>query len=155
MSVVAAVAAPIIKTPAENGLLFHLKWMREQLDLPGRGALWEYLEESGQRRHGVLIAVDGLQGHLVEALARGAGGDVFLGTIAREQLEGAALQPPSPFARSAPGQQTRFLERVAREGYRHPHYLAFFRRLYRHSAASIAEVGVATTPPSPWPGVCG
>ena len=32
MSVVAAIAAPTIKTPAENGLLVHLKWMREQLD---------------------------------------------------------------------------------------------------------------------------
>ena len=32
MSVVAAVAAPTIKTPAENGLLLHLKWVREQLD---------------------------------------------------------------------------------------------------------------------------
>ena len=29
---VAAVAAPTIKTPAENGLLLHLKWVREQLD---------------------------------------------------------------------------------------------------------------------------
>ena len=32
MSVVAAVAAPTIKPPAENGLLLHLKWVREQLD---------------------------------------------------------------------------------------------------------------------------
>ena len=32
MSVVAAIAAPTIKTPAESGLLVHLKWMREQLD---------------------------------------------------------------------------------------------------------------------------
>ena len=32
MSVVAAVAAPTIKTPAENGLLLHLKWVRQQLD---------------------------------------------------------------------------------------------------------------------------
>ena len=32
MSVVAAIAAPTMKTPAESGLLVHLKWMREQLD---------------------------------------------------------------------------------------------------------------------------
>ena len=32
MSVVAAIAAPNIMTPAESGLLVHLKWMREQLD---------------------------------------------------------------------------------------------------------------------------
>ena len=32
MSVVSAIAAPTIKTPAESGLLLHLKWVREQLD---------------------------------------------------------------------------------------------------------------------------
>ena len=32
LSVVAAVAAPTIKNPAENGVLLHLTWVREQFD---------------------------------------------------------------------------------------------------------------------------
>ena len=53
-----------------------------QLAEPGRSALWDYLEQSGRRRHAVLVAVDGLQGHLMEALAGGAADDRFLDTIA-------------------------------------------------------------------------
>jgi hypothetical protein len=121
-------------------------WLAGQLAEPRGGALWDYLAASGRRRHAVLIAVDGLQGHLMEALAGGAADDPFLAAIAREQREGAALAPPSSFAREAPAQQTRFLEHIAGRGYHHAHYLPFFKWLYRRAARSIARVGISTTP---------
>src|SRR5262249_43234190 len=70
-------------------------WMLHELAASGGGRLWSFLEyaQTG-RRYGVLVIVDGLQGHLVEALAHGEAADPFVQAIAREQRAGVGV--PSP-----------------------------------------------------------
>jgi len=120
-------------------------WMLVQLDLPGGGDLWRFLEYGNERRrYAVQVVVDGLQGHLIEALARGDAADPFIASIAAEQASTARLRPPTQASRPAPAQSTHFLEHLGRRGYHHPYYLPFFRSL--REGKGIARVGVSTTP---------
>ena len=127
-------------------------WMLRELDRGDGGRLFEWLEHSNRRRHAVLIVVDGLQGHLVEALAGGREAAPFIARIRDEQRPDAP-GVRVPRGRPAPGQQTRFLEALADNGWSDPRYLPFFRDLYEHSGpddpltpVGVARVGVSTTP---------
>jgi hypothetical protein len=131
-------------------------WRRllAELEKPGGGALYRYLDHaSRQRRYGVLIVVDGLQGHLVEALASGDAGDPFVRAIRAEHRRAASLRPATQRSLPAPPQQIRFLTALAERGYHDPRYLAFFRDLYRDAGAGdslrpygVAVGGMSTTP---------
>jgi hypothetical protein len=92
------------------------------------------------------VVVDGLQGHLMEALARGRADDLFVREISREQQGASVARPASVPSLPAPPQSVRFLERLARAGFRHPAYLPYFRRLYSEESHGIARAGIATTP---------
>lgn len=123
-------------------------WMLGELARPDGGRLWSYLEQAdGDRRYGVLVVVDGLQGRLVESLAGGAP-DRFIAAVADEYRRGPGLAPKTQRSERAPAQQVAFLEHFAREGFRHDDYLPFFRGLYARPerAANLAQVGIATTP---------
>lgn len=120
------------------------RWMTAELDKPGGGRLWSYLDGAQARRRAVLVAVDGLQGHLVEALSSGQPNDHFLAQIWREQEPGVAA-PRSQRSQPAPPQRTEFLRRAATSGYSDRRYMSFFAGLYRASGG-IAEVGISTTP---------
>jgi hypothetical protein len=127
-------------------------WMLQELDRRDGGRLFEWLEHANNRRHAVLIVVDGLQGHLVEALAGGREAAPFLALIRDEQRAGAPDARVAG-ARPAPDQQTRFLEALPDMGWEDPRYLPFFRDLYEHSGpddpltpVGVARTGIATTP---------
>lgn len=120
-------------------------WMQAELAEPGGGDLWAWLEHAArQRRYAVLVVVDGLQGHLVEALAGGVP-DAFMKQVAREHRNPDALAPASQHSAPLPAPRLEFLTRFAERGYAHPDYLPFFRRLYA-DPRGIARVGVATSP---------
>ncbi|MAE95598.1 MAG: nucleotide pyrophosphatase [Deltaproteobacteria bacterium] len=122
-------------------------WLEEQLDSPGGGDLWEWLDRSlHRRRYGVAIVVDGLQGRLVEALARGQASDVFIRRIVSEQDAAGGPRPSGRSWRAAPEQRVRFLEALGRRGFQHPHYLPFFRRMLAAPGTRWLPVGVSTTP---------
>ncbi len=119
------------------------EWMLAELDKPGGGRLWAFLELSQQRRHAVLTVVDGLQGHLVQSLAGGAAGDPFLRQVLAEYETGASARIEG--AKAAPPQQIDFLRDIAVSGVTHDAYLPFFGRLYRQPLG-IAAFGISTTP---------
>jgi hypothetical protein len=121
------------------------RWMLAELARPDGGDLWSFLEDAGERRrYAVQVVVDGLQGRLVESLARGDAADPFLRAIAAEHAGADAARPRAQPSRPAPAQQTRFLEHLTRHGLHHPDYLPYFRRL--RGERGIARVGISTTP---------
>lgn len=128
------------------------QWLHNELDQPGGGELWSYLDYAQhQRRYGVMIAVDGLQGHLIEALASNDYDGPFMQAILQEQQAGMARVDEANQERLA--QQTDFLEMFAREGYSDLAYLPFFTDLYDYAGATdpfhpqaVAQSGISTTP---------
>ncbi len=130
------------------------RWMLAELEREGGGRLWDFVVDAQiNRRHAVLVVVDGLQGNLLESLAGGSADSPFIQAIAAEHARAASFAPATQASRPAPAQNTLFLESFAREGLRDERYLPFFRSLYggagnevasRHYA--IARVGISTTP---------
>lgn len=126
-------------------------WMLAELERGG-GALFDWLAHTQERRHVALVVVDGLQGHLVEALAGGPETGPFLARIREEQRAGArGLRVPR--SQPAAEQQTRFLETIAIQGWNDRRYLPFFRDLYTRDRPGdpldptyVARVGISTTP---------
>jgi hypothetical protein len=121
-------------------------WLERELDAPRGGQLFEFLRYMEARPRAVHVVVDGLQGHLMEALARGRAEDPFVRAISREQRGASATRPATVPSLPAPPQSVRFLERLARTGFQHPAYLPYFRRLYGAESRGIARAGIATTP---------
>ena len=79
-------------------------WLGTALLDPERDDGWAWLEARAQRRHAVHLVVDGLQGHLVAALAAGkAENPLLVGVVA----DAAAARANRPTPRSTtPGPQT-------------------------------------------------
>lgn len=122
-------------------------WLQGELESAGGGELWAFLEHANrQRRYGVVIVVDGLQGALMDALVSGAADHPFLRAIAREQAEAGGPPPVGRSLRAPPEQQTRFLEHLAASGFSHPAYLPFFRQLRALRRSRWIPIGVSTTP---------
>ena len=127
-------------------------WMAAELDKPLGGQLWAYLDYAqNQRKYGVVIAVDGLQGHLIETLASNDFGHPFMQSIATEQQRGMAQLAPQDADKLA--QQSTFLEHFAKHGFQHNAYLPFFTDLYNYAGTQdqfhpkgIARGGISTTP---------
>ena len=122
------------------------RWMREELTAAEGGALWTFLEEAQRRRHGVVIVVDGLQGKLMEALARGDGEDPFVRAIVAEHDAAGGPAPRARSLRSPPEQNVAFLRAFRENGYAHPQYLPFFRALLADARGHWVPVGLSTTP---------
>ncbi|MCZ6643168.1 MAG: hypothetical protein O7F71_16455, partial [Gammaproteobacteria bacterium] len=126
-------------------------WLTTELERDQGGSIWSYLQHAqSERRYGVLVVVDGLQGHLVEALARGDADNPFIRQISIEQNLGTQQLNSTD---GALRQQTRFLDYFAVNGFTHPDYLPFFRDLYTDSGDAdvlrpwgIAVSGISTTP---------
>jgi hypothetical protein len=129
-------------------------FLLSELDEPRGGRLWAYLEYAQRaRRYGAMIVVDGLQGHLVEALAAGDAGSPFIRQVVLEQRAGTAAMRPASGEGPDLSQQTDFLEAFAASGFSHPAYLPFFRDLYDDAGPDdpiaplgIARSGISTTP---------
>jgi hypothetical protein len=123
-------------------------WMRTELEKDGFGRLEDYLRQAAERRYAVLICVDGLQGHLVRALAAGGRDEasaLFLKEIWKEAAECEAAQPAGQL-KKARAQSLEFLGRIAQSGFSDERYLPFFRSLYTTASNGIARQGIATTP---------
>lgn len=122
-------------------------WMARELEEPGGGKLWTWLDASLHgRRYAFHVVVDGLQGHLVRALARGQARDPFVQLIHAEQHDGPSRRPVAVPSRPAPRQSTLFLDHFAAHGFSHPDYLPFFRGLLAGPRAALVTTGVSTTP---------
>jgi hypothetical protein len=107
---------------------------------------WVWLRWQANRRRAVHIVVDGLQGHLLEALARGERHDPFLSRVlAEETIEGDA-RPTLRSTKPGPAMATGFLADIVAAGHTGATWLPFFSELYRHHATGIARQGLSTTP---------
>ncbi|MDA0128029.1 alkaline phosphatase family protein [Vibrio sp. MarTm2] len=103
-----------------------------------------FLESQQNRRFAVQITVDGLQQGLMEGLVDPE--KPFIKHAYQQHLTLTAKQPA--FAQATPDhvQSVRFLEILSEQTYKDPHYLPFFKRLYRDHSDSIAQVGISSTP---------
>ena len=130
------------------------RWLLGELEKEHGGELWRYLEFANrERRYGVVTVVDGLQGHLVEALARGVASSPFLHAVLAQRAAAGSVAPRSQRSRPAPKVREHFLESLVDAGYSDPRHLGFFRDLYRDDGPQderrpygIARVGISTTP---------
>ena len=114
-----------------------------ETSLIGGDAGWDWLRWQESRPRAVHVVVDGLQGHLVEALATGKVGDPFLSRLVAEE-ETEAIRP-SVAATAEPATRTDFLHHMAAKGHDDPTFMPFFRRLYS-APTGIARQGISTTP---------
>ncbi|MDH3644570.1 MAG: hypothetical protein OES38_20860, partial [Gammaproteobacteria bacterium] len=129
-------------------------WLAAELDRDQGGRIWSYLQAAQDtRRYGALIVVDGLQGHLIEALARGDSRNPFLQRVREEQKSGAQRVASGPPLEHDLQQNNLFLDRLSSEGFTHAAYLPFFRDLYADAGSDdrlrpwgIAVGGISTTP---------
>ena len=122
-------------------------WLERELTQPGGGALWAYLAHAArERRYGVLLVVDGLEGGLVRALAAGRADSPFVRQLIAERERASARTPASLHRRTPPATRSDFLAHFASAGFRHQHYLPFFRRLFASERAHLAAVGISTSP---------
>ncbi len=122
-------------------------WLDAELLTPGRVDGWTWLRWHGTRRHAVHVVVDGLQGHLVEALAKGEPADPFLTRVVEEERTELAARPTLRSTTAAPAMATGFLHHAAENGTRgsgNGSLLPFFAALYR--SPGIARHGISTTP---------
>lgn len=121
-------------------------WALAELERPGGGRLFAQARWLASRRHAVHVVVDGLQGHLVEALADGRPGQPLLVAAARDDRSAAALGPAQRSTVPAPSMSTGFLHHIAERGYADPSWIPFFRSLYAGNLAGVARQGISTTP---------
>ena len=101
-----------------------------------------------KRKYAVHIVIDGLQGHLVEALASPTPWEnPFLQQIAREDREKERYRPMQEQVEDiALPVDNSFLHHLVTERERPEHYLPWLQQLYRKHKNSIARNGISTTP---------
>ena len=117
-------------------------WLEDALLTPGRPDGWVWLRWSGSRRHAVHVVVDGLQGHLVDALARGEPGAPFLDAVLAEEARAAAARPTLASTTAAPKMNTSFLTWAAENG-----SAGMFPALARAvTSPGFVRQGISTTP---------
>lgn len=125
------------------------QWMKDELTKKD-SKLWTYLEEGiDDRRYGVHIVVDGLQGHLMESLSDASPDNQFLKTIHAEHKGFKNLKPKDvPVKKLEVKQQVDFLDYLVgrQKQFSHDKYLPFFKELYSKNSATIAKSGLSTTP---------
>lgn len=125
------------------------QWMKDELEKK-ESKLWSYLEEGlNDRRYGVHIVVDGLQGHLMEALTSASPKNKFLKTVHQEHKAYKTFKPKDiPTKKLEKVQQVDFLNYLVgrKWRYRDRQYLPFFRSIYDNHEPTIAKSGLSTTP---------
>lgn len=123
-------------------------WMLAEFGKPSGGSLWNYLRYANEQRHyGVQIVVDGLQGHLMESLASGAGSnDAFIQSVMQLYRRGERLKPKDAEMIAMPGQKIEFFNHIAASEYRDPHFLPYFTNLYSKNKSSLVRYGISSSP---------
>jgi len=125
------------------------KWLQVQLQKANKkdDTIWRYIDESlNQRRFGVQVVVDGLQGELVRSLSSG-GATTFMQKISDEQNNYTILKPEGFKVLQMPPTQHEFLNYyVQNSGFKDEHYLPFFKNIFKQYSNSISINGISTTP---------
>ncbi|MEE8415992.1 MAG: hypothetical protein V3S05_06950, partial [Desulfobacterales bacterium] len=135
------------------------EWLRNELkeERKGNGRLWTYLAYANEhRRYAMHIVVDGLQGHLVEALATGNGKNAFIQKIMHDQRNANKFAPKGQYSKTLievlkeegkpPRLNHDFIKRFSRRGFTNDHYLPFFRDLYKDQTNGNPSTGDTTKP---------
>lgn len=124
--------------------------LEEWLKKSSEEEIVQYFKESDQKRYGVHIMVDGLQGALVESLSRGDLDNPFLKQIYKDHSEKEKFKPKYIAHNLLPDPQVDFLKYLMTEAdnkkFDHPAYLPFFKKLYKEHYNSFAKQGISTTP---------
>lgn len=118
-------------------------WLTETLD-DDPAQVVAFLHGLEQRRFAVQITVDGLQQGLMQGLVKPE--LPFIRHAYQRHLAAESMRSPLTTGRPDHKQQTRFLQTLAQQTYRDPHYLPFFKRLYHSPHSAMAEVGISSTP---------
>ncbi|MFT6070878.1 MAG: hypothetical protein ACJAT2_002639 [Bacteriovoracaceae bacterium] len=125
------------------------QWMKDEL-VKKDSKLWDYLEKNiNERRYGIHIVVDGLQGNLMESLSASSPNNKFLKTIHKEHKNFKDFKPKDvPSKKMETVQQVDFLNYLVGRSspFKEKNYLPFFKELYKSSNNSIAKNGLSTTP---------
>ncbi|MBL4829053.1 MAG: alkaline phosphatase family protein [Aliivibrio sp.] len=118
-------------------------WLQQAFDDNPNSAI-EFLQSQQSRHLAVQITVDGLQQGLLEGLVDPD--KPFIPSVYQDHLDHQNNSTSASTTRPEHIQSVKFLQTLAEQSYKDPHYLPFFKRLYRDSYDSIARVGVSSTP---------
>jgi len=122
-------------------------WLHDELNKNAGGQLFNYMRYAlRERRYGFQVAVDGLQGQLMESLSQQHADDPFIKQIYWDTDKTNFIKPQARKVSEPAGQQIQFLEALQKKPYNDKRYLPFFRELYTDSINTIAMQGVSTTP---------
>lgn len=111
--------------------------------------LWNSLnDELYNKKYGVQIIVDGLQGHLVEALVSGDPKHPLIQNIVDEHKNQDRFKPKNIPFHLGGNSELKFLEAVADGDVdtKKLNYLNFFKSLYKNHNNGIVKSGISTTP---------
>lgn len=111
--------------------------------------LWNSLnDELYNRRYAAQFIVDGLQGHLVEALVKGDPKHPFIQNVVAEHRNQDKFKPKNIPFHLGGDSELHFLEAVVdgKVDMSKLNYLNFFKTLYRDHNNGIAKNGISTTP---------
>lgn len=119
-------------------------WMQQAFDdEPAR--LLEFLTSQQNKRFAVQVTVDGLQQGLIEGLVDDA--SPFISVANQRHINRAANKPRAEqVVEPEHQQQVKFMQLLSQQAYKDPHYLPYFKRLFRDHKPSISRVGVSSTP---------
>ncbi|MGF1910460.1 alkaline phosphatase family protein [Vibrio kasasachensis] len=118
-------------------------WLQEAFSNTPNEAI-AFLQSQQQRRLAVQITVDGLQQGLMEGLTDPK--KPFLSVANNNHTEHQKYAIPEATSRPEHKQDVRFLQTLTTQTYADPHYLPFFKRLYKENVHTIARVGISSTP---------
>ncbi|MEC4726106.1 alkaline phosphatase family protein [Shewanella sp. D64] len=119
-------------------------WMQDTFD-ESPDSLIQFLTSQQERRYGVQVAVDGLQQGLLEGLIDPS--TPFIKHANQIHESRTSFKPKSGEVKQPEHeQQVKFMGMLAKTQYDDPHYLPFFKQLYKTNRDSIAQVGISSTP---------
>lgn len=111
--------------------------------------LWSSInDELYNRRYGVQVIVDGLQGHLLEALVSGDSKHPFIQNVVDEHKNQERYKPKNIPYHLGTNSELNFLEAVATGEVKTQeiNYLPFFKSLYKNHQNGIVKNGISTSP---------
>jgi hypothetical protein len=124
--------------------------MQEMFDQDHGDKLWDWLEyELYQKKYGVQVIVDGLQGQLIEALVSGDQNHPFIQNVVKEHLNREQYKPKNISTYEPAGdEQMDFIIGLANKSFnlKNLDYLNFFKELYTKHLNGVVKRGVSTTP---------
>lgn len=127
----------------------HKEKMKAWLAKSSDEEIVKYFKDFKKRKYAVHVMVDGLQGTLMEALAKGDTKSPFLQKIYSDYKNYEDFKPKDVEVDELDDVGMRFFYNAMTTGghfMKHKDYLPFFKNLYKNYDNSIAKQGVSTTP---------